>query len=494
MRFQIPRPEQLPDDAFRWAYMAGLEGIPVRSVNRMSGSTLIVDRDIDESGNLFIPWRVAGRDPLVLSTASLMERDEPYLLPVEIARGTLNRLRHQIHAWRSAERELDADLQTTADRAMQLFIVAATTQRDMDRAAELAGEAIDLAVATLEGVMTLTAADAIERRHQRETRLPTMMAVNVGCTELTAAETQGVLSAFNSAAVPVVWRRAEPNAGEFDWQTLDAQIEWCREVGLRVCGGPILRLDKGFLPDWLYLWEDDFEQIEACVASFVEAVVTRYHGKMHAWHCAARLNTDAALALEEEDMIRLAATVIQTARHADSKTPLIVSFDQPWGEYLAREDRDLSPLHFADALVRADLGIAGLGVEINLGYSPGGTLRREMLDLSQQLDRWLYFGLPLLVMLTIPSSRRPDEQAARQAWPIDADQEVGSDEEARRYADYLERVAQMLLAKTGVHGVIWDQLHDATKHEFAHGGLFDEQHQPKAALSKLIELRRRHLV
>jgi len=39
---------------------------------------------------------------LVLSTASLMEREPRYHLPVELARGTLNRVRNQLAAWEQA--------------------------------------------------------------------------------------------------------------------------------------------------------------------------------------------------------------------------------------------------------------------------------------------------------------------------------------------------------------------------------------------------------
>ena len=81
----------------------------------------------------------------------------------------------------------------------------------------------------------------------------------------------------------------------------------------------------------------------------------------------------------------------------------MISFDQPWAEYLAKEDFDLSPLHFADALVRADLGVAGVAMEMNLGYWPGGTQPRDLLAISRHLDRWSLLGIPLLAYLTLPS-------------------------------------------------------------------------------------------
>jgi len=49
-------------------------------------------------------------------------------------------------------------------------------------------------------------------------------------------------------------------------------------------------------------------------------------------------------------------------------------FRSALAEYLATSRLELPPLHFADSLIRADLGIAGLGLELNIGYWPGGSL------------------------------------------------------------------------------------------------------------------------
>ena len=62
-----------------------------------------------------------------------------------------------------------------------------------------------------------------------------------------------------------------------------------------------------------------------------------------------------ALGLGEEARLQLAAKAIAVVRQLDPTTPLVVTFDQPWAEYLATEQLDLAPMHFADALVRADL-------------------------------------------------------------------------------------------------------------------------------------------
>ena len=116
-----------------------------------------------------------------------------------------------------------------------------------------------------------------------------------------------------------------------------------------------------------------------------------------------RLITGEALGLDEEQKLQLAGRVIETIRTVDSQAPVLVSFDQPWAEYMSRRDAELSPLQFAEALVRSDLGIAGIGLEINLGTAPHATLPRDLFEFSNHLDTWGTLGLPLLLSLRAPS-------------------------------------------------------------------------------------------
>jgi len=177
---------------------------------------------------------------------------------------------------------------------------------------------------------------------------------------------------------------------------------------------------------------------------------------------------------------------IEALRGIDPKAPLIVSIDQPWGEYIAREDQELTPFSFADTLVRGELGVAGIGLELNLGYWPGGTLPRDLLEISRMLDRWSQLGLPLLLMISAPSSDQTDPLAREGAVPL-----AGASQASQQRL--LESLLPMLLAKHPVQGIIWNQTFDARPHSFAHGGLFDAQGQPKLALQTIADLRSRYL-
>src|SRR5688572_20560722 len=148
IRFLVPFAEQLPDEAVERAYLAGMEGIPWRSRNSWasppssSPREFVIERATGDSGNLYIPWKLPGGGEMVLSTACLMERPDPYHLPLELARGTLNRLRNQAADWQFMGLELSeefaADLRGIAD----VFSQAATTGSDLHLTAKLSAETI----------------------------------------------------------------------------------------------------------------------------------------------------------------------------------------------------------------------------------------------------------------------------------------------------------------------------------------------------------------
>jgi hypothetical protein len=166
---------------------------------------------------------------------------------------------------------------------------------------------------------------------------------------------------------------------------------------------------------------------------------------------------------------------------------VLVSFDQPWAEYLSRRELDFPPVQFADALIRAHIGLTGLALEINVGYHPGGTLLRDPLEFSRQLDYWSLLDVPLFVALSIPSAS--DEDSLAQG-PAKLPPGSWSAESQQRW---VTRYVPMVLAKPYVHGILWNQLHDSEPHEFPHEGLFDPQRRPKPILRQLAAIRQAYL-
>jgi hypothetical protein len=486
MRFDIPLPERLVADAAEQAYLAGPEGIPWECVTALAGSLLSIERETRESGYLYFPWNVPGRGVVMLTSGSLMERPKPYHLPVELARGTVNRLRNQVSLWQAAGMVLPEALDPLVHLATAAFARAATGQGNPIAACEPADEAIRLGLEASDLLTQDYARQVIDIRRSQQQPLGTLLGARLQVAP--NADFGGkFLATFNTALVSPVWHDLEPKMGKFQWDPLDAQVQWCRDHDLRLCFGPLMQFDRHLLPDWLFL-DDEFEEVQLSAVQFIDALVKRYRGKVQLWHVAGRMNQEGAFKFTEEQRLRLVVEAVDRVRALDAKTPMILSFDQPWGEYIIRQDQELTPLHFADTLVRGELGLAGIGLEMNLGYWPGGTLPRDALEVSRQLDRWSQLGVPLVVFLSIPSGSGPDPLAQQVARVVPG--LVAGGVTLQTQQAMLSSLMPLLIAKQSVQAVIWNHWRDDVPHELPHGGLCDAKGKPKPALQALAGLRK----
>jgi hypothetical protein len=488
MRFLVPEPHRVSALGLECAHLAAPEGVAWRTSISWSENVLTCRREEDDSGVFFVPWLMDGRGELVLSTTCLRERREPYHLPVELARGVLHRFRSQIENWRSSGMQISDAVQKFLQDATIHFVQAAVAQNDAMAAAKAAQRAIEIG---LDGVDELTLDYAAQLLAVRRRQTPKLGTLFAGCLETlppTESLAKSFRKTFNSAMIQPVWSEIEPNTNERRWEMLDKQVEWCSERGLKTIVGPLLELSKRNSPDWLYLWEDNFETLRSYVAAHIEQLVTRYQGKTHVWIAAARMNAGQCMELPEEHRLRMTVGAVDVVRRLDPKTPLVVTFDQPWGEYMAHGEWDLSPLHFADTLARAELGISGIGLEINWGYWPGGSPERDLLEVVRLIDRWSTLNLPLIVFLAIPSGEGADPQARVSARPL------MPQPSPQQQLHLAERLGKVLTAKPWVHGVIWRQVRDGAPHDFPHGGLIDHGDRPKPALAALKAFRRENLV
>ena len=488
MRFHVPSGLSLPAEVADRAYLVGPDQIPWRSrIESVSPTELVLEREASDSGQFFIPWTVAGRGELMLGTATLVERAEPYLLPVELARGKLNRIRNLAAEWGDGGLEIPTDVLASIRQASQVFAQAAGSQHDVELASRHAQQVLQLAIEIGERLADCYVQHAAALRASAGQPLDTLLGVNLAHDPPRRPWEKRLRATFNSAWVPLNWMHVEAEESDPDWSTYDEQIAWCRKAGFRICGGPLLQLDHRGLPDWLCLWEGEFENLLPIVGDYVKAAVDRYQGKIHLWHCAARINGRSILSLSDEDKLRLVVHAIEVIRARDEETPVMVSFDQPWGEYLSRVESDLSPLHIADALVRSGLGISAIGLELNIGYHPLGTAVYDVLDISRKIDHWSLLGLPLIIQLTVPSSSADDPQSRQASHATIRD--AGPADDGDPQAAWLRRHLPLLISKPAVRGIVWNQLRDAAPHDFPHGGLLDVKDREKPALAYLRKTR-----
>lgn len=476
------------------AYICGIEGVPFQSHNRVSGHRLTIDRPgIESSGKLFLPCLIDGLGYRTLSTCSLRPiGDQAYRLPLELARGSCFRARSQSDIWNRAGLELSPRFIEGLAEGTELFLDAAGRAGDSARACEAAVAAIACLERAIVELGESYAVQSIAFRKQREPHIGTLLAATVVApSPASSPNAKQFCGAFNAAALRLSWADIETDSGRFDFDAAEETIKYLSTNGIRIIGGPLIDFRERLMPHWLYLLEDNFDAFLESVTHYVEKVVTQFRGRIQLWNCACGLNTRGPIELDDEQAIRLALEILSTVRRTDPNTPAIMSFDQPYGEYLSKHRDAISPLHFADALVRTGMQMAGIGLEVRVNYKDAATLPRSAVDFGLMIDRWATLGMPMLVQLTVPGGTGPDAKAQSPGELLAYDgQTADAAAEQLRIAGPMIRTC---LAKHIVHGIVWEGWSDAEPHVNSHSGVIDADGHPRPMLDYLTRLRKEFL-
>jgi hypothetical protein len=475
-------------DLARTSVTGGQDGMPSRVDVVVEPGQLTVLRSVDESGSLLAPWEVNGSGRVMASSATLMERPQPYHLLTELARGKLNQVRSQAADWLMGGLEMTEPLRTQLRQATQAFVRAVVEPSSAEQEAQTAvAEGFRAAE-----VLTQTYADQVFfLRHERQPRLETTLGCGLGSMVPNATLGAGLAQAFNMVCLPFAWREIERGEGDYNWETADAQVAWAQARGLKVMGGPLIDFFGPHLPDWLGRRQRDLSALCGCLCDYVETVIARYRGRVRAWQVSAASNLAQQLAMGDEELLWLTLRLAEAARQIDPALEIGLGIAQPWGEYLSAQDRTHSPFLFADTLVRSGLKLAALDLELVMAVSPRGSYCRDLLEVSRLLDLYALLGVPLQVTLGYPSAGGPDVHADPGLELDGGHWRGGFAPESQ--ADWAAAYAGLALCKPTVRAVVWTHASDAEPHLFPHCGLFDTHGNAKPALERLRRLRELHL-
>lgn len=488
MTFRLPSGGSGPRNLeFRRAYVTGLDRTPSRLGVEIRHGAMVCSKDSPESVRLFLPWPVEGFGVPIVGTATLVERDIPYVLDLELARGKLNDIRNQLADWTQMGLRTPPDLGDTLKLAHHAFIKAVGAREQPDDCSKHAADCLRESWRAGERLMDVYSSQILDNRMTGSARLPTFMGCMVHGLPKAFPRALDAPRLFNQANLALGWRDAAPSEGQFRWDKLDAQLAWARSNGLQIEVGPLVELRKGALPDWIWLWAGDADTISGLVADFVRQAVTRYRGKIPAWHVIHRVGGGEILGLTEEDQIRIAARAVQVARQADSSAHITIGVDRPWAEWMGSSHFQLGPLHLCDYLLRADIGLSGVALEVAPGYSAPGSHLRDLFEFSRLLDLYSLLNVPLHIWMAAPSADGPDASADPDVrvepwqWPRPVDES--------RQTDLAARWIALAVAKPYVRAVSWLQTEDAATHFYPHAGLLRPDGKPKPLVAWLKRLR-----
>ena len=485
---------------------------------------------------------------LMLQTCLLPPRDEPYILGLELARHRIMLFLNKLEEWALFDLPAEHPVMAQFEAARLRFSAALVASRDGSagdpraKADRLAWQALALALDASERLALVHAERQIPLRLsgglyaatlQRFTALtgetpPAGAAVvlpgqgtavvsglpQLGCAinpQTFAEPLQKVVSACcDFVTMPVRWNDLEPTEGKYNFASTDRWIEWAvRTAKLPLVAGPLLDLRACSVPEWLYIWENDYETLRDLVVEHIQQVVTRYRRTIARWTVAGGLNVNANLKLSYEQILDLTKICAMLVRKIHPAARIQLEVQQPFGEYFALDRKSLPPTFYAETALSAGLGLDAIGLRIHLGAPQPGTAMRDLAALSALLDRFSALEKPLAITAVgVPSTAlaaSPDEPVKINADGDDDDDtptRAGPPAEAgywrapftdQHQADWLHAALSVILSKPAVQSICWQDLADtmpsARTPEMFTGGLVAPSGQPKAAAHRLALLR-----
>ena len=490
MSFLLPAdlPPDLVGELGRACVTGPPDNMPSPTNVRVAAGRLDVRRELDESGCLLVPWDVAGVGRVMGSTGTLVEPGPPYHLGVELARGKVNQVRSQAADWHAGGMvltpEISEQLRCTS-RAFALTVTQAAADQG-PAAQSVLGHSYQAARHLTEQYVQ----QMFQARHSRQPRLDTAWGCRLADALLPPDQGRMFLDTFNSLALSFAWGDVEPNEGHYRWEGYDALLDWAQASDLPVTGGPLIDFSAARLPDWLWLWQRDLSSLASLMGDYVETVLKRYGGYIRTWQLTTASNCGNILGLGEDELLWLTAKLVEVARQIDVRLELAVGVAQPWGEYMAVEDRTHSPLIFADTLIRAGLNLAALDLEVVMGVSPRGSYCRDLLELSRLIDFYSLLGVPLRVTLGYPSAPGADPHANPELVVNGGFWQGGFSPQVQ--AAWAAACGALVGCKPSVRAVHWAHWSDAEPHQFPHCGLAYHDQAVKPALRELRALREKH--
>ena len=478
-KFRVPDYWQLEPRHARTIHLIGLDGVPRPCSVKQNGQVLSISRNLNESAKTYIAYPFEKFGELTICTGTLLESDKTYDLGVELARGTLNRLRNQTSIWQEGGLEIPTivhELTANAIAELGAAIIGGDTEENGFRSRQSLEFAIQAIYELCEQF-----GDNISEFRVTQTGIPSFwQAVTVNNPVPTA-------------------QQLEP----FDLiQPQDVSLAHSEDNQQRTIIGPILdsspRSKFSFEPE-------SYEQGRDELLGKLDQLLAEMPDSASLIHAACNLNGIGQRNLSYRQQLQLTSEILGRIENSDSDVPAMVSFDYPWAERLAWSVGGIHPMQIAEDLTRNGARISFIGLDINLDYWPGGSIARDPLQWIDLIDAWCQFGMPLVLCLRIPKLCGDELQNADTETKQPAEPRVSRASRASKcnqIADNMTdiqrwRLAKVILkiavARPGVHGVIWRQWSDAEDERYPFGGLVDAKGNSKQVLAWLSEFKKETL-
>jgi hypothetical protein len=472
------------------AYVIGSDDVPLRAEVTAKDGIIHCKKRTPGPAALVVLWKVPEVGEILTETVRLLERDKPYILQVELARGRLMRIAQKVEEWGLLDYEGTEPIIAQVRDARELLIEALKAETPAEMAAT-ADRALALAVQAGEALARFHADVFLTRRKQIGGFPKRVLGCSIDLEKSTEIIHKRLVGSFDFVTVPVVWRDIEPTEQTFNWKPLDAWVEVLTKQRLPIKGSTLLSFHEKNVPDWLYIWEHDFDTIRDLAFEHVRRVINRYGQYIQVWDVISGIHATNCFTFNFEQLMELTRMAAALTKQASPRSTAIVNLVAPWGEYYARNQRTIPPLLYADMAIQSGVNFDAFGLQFYFGPGTDGMFVRDMFQISSMIDAFGRLGKPLhITAVQVPSavSSKPkaDQDTERPgsdggSWRGPWNEEIQS--------EWLEQFFSIALSKPFVDTVSWRGLTDNESQEVPYGGLLSSGMAPKAAYDRLMQLR-----
>lgn len=556
----------------RKAYLFGPDEVPVQGDVFFEKGLIVCEKATTDAAGLALQFEVglppgvapktqgAGRPTggvakgdsglglLTLRTSLLPDRDDPYLLSLELARHRIMMVLNKLEQWtlfdlpgdhpilkqfEQARTEFTASLVALCHRAptgnggmgpdpSSMIEADAAAKRSLALAID-AGEQLALLNAErqvkirLEGTLFKHAMERGSESMSSDRTIPDGAAKNpdgvgvllpqpvqIGCSVSPATFSEPlarvVAGTCDFVTMPMRWIDMEPTEGKYSFAKTDKWIEWAvRTAKLPVHAGPLIDFRELCVPEWLYIWENDYETLRELVYEHIKTIVTRYRRTVTRWTVCSGLHINESFAMTLERMMDLTRMCALLVRKLQPTAKVQIEIAQPWGEYYARQKRSMPPKMYADMIPQAGIMVDAYAIRLQMGQPAAGRSTRDLMAMADLLDRFAELDKPLSVTaLGAPSMEtqppRPREngegEPPRYQYTLATGGTWRSPWTNESQARWLMQAMTVAASMPYVHNVCWQDLYDSPEADMPGGGLVSESGVIKPAAVAMAEVRK----
>jgi GH35 family endo-1,4-beta-xylanase len=467
----------------------GTDKIPFRSTKHITFSDGIIDCRTrgSEPAGLCLLWPVEGFGNVMLYTTRLPDREQPYILNVELARAKLMEITIKREDWSIFDQK--SELGNQISEIQKLFIQTLENISEPQKASAVADKCLTKAMKFSEQLAIQYAELLFEARLKSRNFARSSLGCKIEPEKLKDENyLKSAFELFAHVGIPINWAKIEPVKGEFDFTELDRSIEILGKKRILLCAGPLLCFDEKFLPAWILSGVVDFETIREAAYEFVSKVVTRYAKYVHIWQVISGLNAFNYFKFSFERVLEITRTACLAAREADNRSLKMIEIVYPWGEYYAHNPDTIPPLVYVDMVTQAGINYDALGVQMIFGKDVPGMHIRDMMQISAMLDRFSPLPKPLhITAFSVPDTNDAEGQQSDKAglWYKPWEQNL--------QAKWIENFCEVALSKPFVNTITYSALADGNNDAVAGSGLLTDKFQPKKAFMLMAKLQRKIL-